>query len=266
MKQKFSGQLDAYIRQSGLPLRRVASQSGIPHQTLFNWLKGAQPRWHAGLPADLQRLGASLSLTGNEITLLLRLAGCISRRSEWFDLQEVSMESALRIPKGWFATGDDPDKLDKYEMGVDPAVTYASRPCVTIKAGPEPSEFAALAQAIKADAYQGKRLRFSAAVRSTDVENRAALFMRVSGANGKILAFDNMRSRPITGAKDWTQYAIVLDVAKEAEDIIFGFLLSQQGQVWMADVHLEAVNQTVPTTDLLAEVAAYFPVNLDFEQ
>lgn len=173
------------------------------------------------------------------------------------------MESSFRIPKGWFVTGDAPDK---YEMGVDPAVTHAGRPCVTIKAGPEPTEFAALAQMIKAGAYQGKRLRFSAAVRSADLENRAALFMRVSGADGKMLAFDNMRNRPITGTHDWENHAVVLDVDQEAEDIIFGLLMSLKGQVWMADVHLDTVERDVPTTDLLPEVAPYFPVNLGFEE
>jgi hypothetical protein len=263
MPRKFSRQLDTYVRQAGLPLRRVASQSGIPHQTIFNWLKGSQPRWHAALPQDLHRLGATLGLNDDDITLLLRLAGCIVGPTGLFDMQEVPMESSFIIPKGWFITGDSPDK---YEMGVDPCMTYENRPCVTIKAGLEPTEFAALAQMIKADAYRGKRLHFSAAVRSEEVENRAALFMRISGSTGKMLAFDNMRNRPITGTIDWTHQAIVLDAAEDAEDIIFGMLLSLKGQVWMADVHLEVVDRDVPTTDLLTEISAYFPVNLEFDE
>ena len=172
------------------------------------------------------------------------------------------MESSLRIPKGWFVTGD---ATENYEIGVDPAVAYKNSPCVTIKAGPEPTAFAALAQTIKAEAYRGKRLHFSATVRSTELENRAALFMRISAANGKMLAFDNMRNRPITGTNDWTHHTIVLDVAEDAEDIIFGILLSLKGQVWMADVCLDVVGQEFPTTDLLTEIAPYFPVNLGFE-
>jgi hypothetical protein len=177
------------------------------------------------------------------------------------------MESTLRIPKGWFVTGDaSGTAIPDYDIGVDPDLTYNKRPCVTIKARPNPSEFAALAQQIKADAYRGKRLRFSAALRSQDVPNRAALFMRISGANGKLLAFDNMRERFITGTIDWEQHQIVLDVSEEAEEIVFGFLLSLDGQVWMADVKLETVDQTVPTTDILEEIAPYFPINLDFEE
>ncbi|MBN2147241.1 MAG: hypothetical protein JW726_07625 [Anaerolineales bacterium] len=263
MRRKFSGLLGAYMKEAGLPLRRAADESGIPHQTLFNWLQGSQPRWHAALPRDLQRLGSALGLNDDEITLLQRLAGCIPQRTGLIHQEEVLMQGSYRIPKGWFVTGDAPQE---YEIGVDPGVTYEGRPCVTLRAGAEASEFAALAQMIKADAYHGKRLRFSAAVRSLEAENRAALFMRVSGAEGKMLAFDNMRNRPISGTSDWAQYAIVLDVVEQAEEIIFGILLAQQGQVWMADVRLEDVGQEVPTTDILAEVAPYFPVNLGFEE
>ena len=38
------------------------------------------------------------------------------------------------------------------------------------------------------------------------------------------------------------------------------------GQVWMADVQLEVVDVSVPTTDILEESAPYVPVNLDFEE
>jgi hypothetical protein len=263
MNRKFSGQLEAYVRQAGIPLRRIASQSGIPHQTIFNWLKGSQPRWHTALSEDLHHLGDTLGLNDDEITMLLRLAGCIPVRSELFDLQEVPMENSYRIPKGWYVTGDAPEK---YDLGVDPGTTWEDHPCITIKSRPDPVDFAALAQGIKADAYHGKRLHFSAAMRSAGVENRAALFMRVGGVNGKMLAFDNMRNRPVTGTNDWTPHAIVLDVAEEAVDIIFGILLSLKGQVWMANVQLNVVDKDVPTTDLLAEIAPYFPVNLDFQE
>lgn len=260
---KFAGQLEAYIKQASLPLRRVASLAGIPHQTLFNWLKGTRPRWHDALSGDLYRLGSTLGLADEEITDLLRLAGCIPAQSGLLDGQEALMKYSLRIPKGWTVSGDAPYK---YEMGRDPTITYENRPCVTIKAGPDPSEFAALCQSFKADAYRGKRLRFSAAVRSADVENRAALFMRVGGADEKMLAFDNMRNRPITGSNDWGHYAIVLDVAEEAETITLGVLLSLNGQVWMADVHLDEVGPEVPTTDMIGEMIPSSPVNLEFTE
>ncbi len=90
--------------------------------------------------------------------------------------------------------------------------------------------------------------------------------MRVGGADDKMLAFDNMRDRPITGTNDWTRHAIVLDVAEDAETIVFGILLALNGQVWMADVHLDVVGTDIPTTDILEELIPNVPVNLEFEE
>jgi len=75
-----------------------------------------------------------------------------------------------------------------------------------------------------------------------------------------------MRDRPITGSSEWAHYAIVLNVAEEAENIVFGVLLSLNGQVWMGDVHLEGVGLDVPTTDLLEEWIPDLPVNLGFDE
>ncbi len=100
MEQKFSGQFDAYLRQASLTLRQTASLSGIPHQTLFNWLKGAQPRWHAALPEYLQRLGAALNLAEDKVRLLQHLAVCVSARAGLFAMQEVPIQGLMRIPKG----------------------------------------------------------------------------------------------------------------------------------------------------------------------
>jgi hypothetical protein len=259
---KFAGLLDTYVHQAGLPLRRVASQSGIPHQTLFNWLNGTQPRWHAALPKDLHRLGDTLGLAEEEMTQLLRSAGCMAARSGLFDSQEFAMENNWRLPKGWFVAGDNPAK---YSMGIDDSVTYENRPCVSIKGSPDSTSFATLMQSFKAEAYLGKRLRFSAAVRTANVQGWAALWMRVDDAEGKILAFDNMERRPITSTTDWTYYAIVLGVAKDATGIFFGILLSGDGQTWMSDVQLDEVGEDVPVTDTLGELPKK-PVNLGFDE
>jgi hypothetical protein len=90
--------------------------------------------------------------------------------------------------------------------------------------------------------------------------------MRVRDSSGNLLAFDNMRDRFISGTNDWAHYSIVLDVAEDAEDITFGFFSSAAGQTWMADVKLEEVDSNVPTTDIVEEIAPYFPTNLDFKK
>ena len=264
MNRKFSGQLDAYLRQAGLPLRRVASQSGIPHQTIFNWLKGSQPRWHAALPGDLHRLGKTLGLADEEITHLLRLAGCIAERSGFIDGQETPMKYTFRIPKGWDASGDVPGK---YEMGLDPSVTYENCPCATIKAGPDPSEFAALCQTFKADAYRGKRLRLSGYIQSKDITQWAGMWLRIDGPKGEPLGFDNMEKRPIKGTADWNKYEIVLDVPENAKELAFGLMLTGSGQIWMAALNFEAVGKEVASTSTMSSPGVQSaPTNLSFDK
>lgn len=259
----FSGLLTSYIKQSGLSLRKVASEAGIPFQTLYNWMKGKHPRWYAALPDDLHRLGVSLQLSNAEIEHLQRLGCGSTLRLGLFKTGEVSMSNALHIPKGWTFGGDAPQK---YEMGLDPEVTYGELPCLTIKSLPNPTDFGALLQTFKADTFQGQRLRFSAMVRSVGVENIAALWMRVGGANNAMLAFDNMSNRPIAGTTGWTNYSVVLDVAPEAETVGFGFFLSMGGQVWMSDIHLEVVGKEVPTTDMIEDILQELPTNLDLKE
>ena len=273
MDRKFAGQLTTFIGQSGLPVRRVASLAGIPYQTIYNWIKGTQPRWYDGLPGDMRRLGEALNLSAGEITLLLQLAGCLSLRSdgitrqsalqtELFSVQEGYMENVMRVPNGWFVAGEAPEC---YEMGIDPVVRYEGHSCITIKARPDPRQFGTLLQVIQAVAYRGKRLRFSAAVRAMDVSHWAGLWMRVDGLDGKMLAFDNMMNRPITGTRDWAQYAVVLDIPEDAQAILFGILLEQQGQIWMGNVHVDEVNQDVPTTSPANIPPPLHPVNLGFD-
>lgn len=261
--RKFAGVLGTYIHQAGLPLRRVASQAGIPHQTLYNWINGTQPRWHTALPQDLHRLGNALGLVDKEMTQLLRAAGCMAARPLLFETQEIPMENSYRMPKGWFLVGDAPET---YDLGVDPNVTFENHPCITIVGRPDSEDFAGFGQSFSADYFHGKRVRFSAAIRSVDVDNRVSLWMKVDGPNGKRLAFDNMKDRFVTGTTDWAHYSIVLDVSEEAEKISLGFFMTETGQGWIGDIHLDIVGKDVPTTNIEAEIAPYFPVNLGFDE
>ncbi|MCU0491280.1 MAG: hypothetical protein MUD01_06825 [Chloroflexaceae bacterium] len=260
MSDDFGAQLDAFIRQAGLPVRRVASYAGIPHQTLFNWLNGTRPRWHPALTDDLHRLGLALGLASEEIDLLLQRAGCLPQRETEPQMKENPMSEKLVLPKGWFAAGSHPKT---YHMGLDPAVRYEQSVAACIKATESPEGFGTLMQMFKADAYRGQRLRFAAAVRAASVEQWAGLWMRVDGPNNQMLAFDNMRSRKISGSCDWTCHAVVLDVADSAINIAFGILLQGAGQVWLAGVRVEPVGTDVPVTEATCPVA---PTNLDFSE
>jgi hypothetical protein len=71
--------------------------------------------------------------------------------------------------------------------------------------------------------------------------------MRVDGASpGE--AFDNMSDRALQGTRDWTPFAIVLDVPMDAVKIFTGLLLVGHGTVWADDLRIDVVTSGTPTT------------------
>ena len=172
------------------------------------------------------------------------------------------MSRTPSMPRGWLAAGSHPSG---YEMGLDPGAGPDRGGAAYIKAGEDPQGFATLMQTFKADAYRGKRLRFSAAVRAEGVEKWAGLWMRVDGGTDQMLAFDNMANRPITGTRDWETHAVVLDVPEQSSRVALGILLGGAGQVWMAEGRVEPVGLDVPTTDIGAVMSDH-PVNLSFDE
>jgi len=139
--------------------------------------------------------------------------------------------------------------------------------------------FGVITQALRADSYRGKRIRFSAWVKQQDVTaDVAGLWLRVDGP-GQTLAFDNMTGRALSGTSDWHQVFIVLDVAENALGFSFGALLHGKGALTIDDMQLEIVGGSEavtnadpphPSNDSAAVANSYLrslstPVNLDFE-
>jgi len=91
--------------------------------------------------------------------------------------------------------------------------------------------------------------------------------MRVDGAGGRMVAFDNMAGRPVAGRTDWDHYEVVLDVPDEAGAIALGVLLVGEGQAWVSDFNVEIVGPEVQTTDAgMVAALPEQPQNLDFSE
>lgn len=172
------------------------------------------------------------------------------------------------IPDGWFMGGDN---VGAYEVASDLTVVHSGYASAVLRSrrAVVPG-FGTIAQIIKADEFLNKRVRFSAYVRTGQISGSAGLWMRVDDRDhsSQPLSFDNMHDRPIQGNTDWRRYDIVLDVPREAGTITFGVLLNGGGTVWLDDVTLEVVDQSVPSTDIEARRRQLpdKPRNLDFEQ
>ncbi len=154
-------------------------------------------------------------------------------------------EVTASIP-GWFPAGSNPND---YTMARDRNTTHGGKASAYVKSiVPRPGGFGTLMQSFKADAYCSRRVRLSGFLRSEDVRNWAGLWMRVDGAKGEVLAFDNMQDRAVKGTTDWTRYEIVLDVPEAGQQIAMGLILDGPGQVWMDDLKIEVVGKEVAPT------------------
>jgi hypothetical protein len=183
-----------------------------------------------------------------------------------------------QIAEGWRVWFRE---LEGIEMGLDREVHHGGTNSAFIKANqPGPRYIAASAmQTFAADAYRGQRIRLSAYLKLDQVVGGASLSLRCDSQD-KIVAWDNMPTRKMTGTTDWQKCEVVLDVPPDSVSMSAGFMLqSRSGQVWADDFQLEVVDRDVPTTDsgVPMLVAASFtdknirpeqtqPVNLDFEK
>ncbi len=146
----------------------------------------------------------------------------------------------------WAASGSHPQE---YEMGGDPAVAPGTDGCGFIHSITEETNgFGTWMTSIGAAPYRGKRVRLTASLRTADVEQGALLWLRVDDAKHNALAFDNTEDEPLTGTSDWKEFTLVLDVAEEADSIVFGSLLLKGGEMWTADLKLDAVGSDVAVT------------------
>lgn len=147
---------------------------------------------------------------------------------------------------GWSLTGSSPQD---YAYGSEVQGLTSTSACGYLKSRTtQAGGFGTLTQAFKGNEYLRKRLRFSAYVKTQDVEQWVGLWMCVYASYQRVLSFDNMQGRPIRGTNDWRKYEIVLDVPQESIIISFGVLLAGAGYTWLSDVQFETVSESVPTT------------------
>ncbi|MEW2395871.1 hypothetical protein [Streptomyces sp. NPDC046862] len=202
--------------------------------------------------AEVRKLEAESERTIAETTKIL---------SE-FRVRSSNVVGDNALPTGWYVTGARPED---YEFGVDTQVFRSGRASAFIQARPGAKEFASLAQAFKADAYRGKRMRLSAMLRTSNVANWAGLWLRVDDALHNVMAFDNTSdARSISGTQSWDRRDVVVDVPEGGASIRIGFILAGEGRVWCDDVEFEEVGLDIPVTRNIQGLREH-PENLDFE-
>ena len=178
--------------------------------------------------------------------------------------------------KGWFLTGAAPQK---YQLYLDGKVYNTGTKSACIKSIADEYEagnnfsggdFGTIMQSFNAKNFVGKRVRFSAFVKSREIDDWCGLWMRIDGpsSHNPTLRFDNMQNRPIKGTTEWNHYSVVLDVPDNATGINIGMLITGKGQVWLDNAAFQEVDCNTPTTDLIYNYDNLpdWPINLSFEE
>lgn len=171
--------------------------------------------------------------------------------------------------KGWMVTGTNPEM---YQVELDGRVSHKGGNSVSLRSGEgqdvTTNHFATVMQQFQAEAYKGKRMRFTGFVKAEEVEGWSGLWMRIDDKQQNVIGFDNMERRAIKGTAEWNLYACVLDVPEEATAISIGILLSGKGKVWLDACGFEEVSLNVPVTSGEGdeEELPVEPQNLSFSQ
>lgn len=150
------------------------------------------------------------------------------------------------LPVGWKRNDSD-----SYSITVDTNTKHSGSASAAIRftCGDE-AGFASLSQNFDADDYRGKRIRLSGWLKSENAKS-AGLWMRLDG-DRRLLGFDNMMDRSVTGTTDWKRYEVVLDVPAETVSVFFGTLVDGKGQIWVDDLKFEIVGSDVTPTNQLS--------------
>ena len=134
-------------------------------------------------------------------TLLLAAAvacaSCSSTTTAKRDARPVQEGSVA----GWFLSAP---RLQAFEIGVDREVHFSGAASGRLASTERGSGAGTMMQSISAEAYRGKRLRFTAVLKTRDVDGWTGLWMRVEKPD-RHGAFDNMQQRPLRGTTEWTR-------------------------------------------------------------
>ena len=204
-----------------------------------------------------------MSPTLHPLVILASLTLCSAVRAEPAAPKPPAKTAKLAI-KGWYVY-DEP--TGTYESDVDRTVSRSGKASGRLRSVPaQTNGFGALGQRFSGELYRGKRVRFSAFVRTDTVGNAAGISLRIDtqGADGKTpppLIYSTIDQQPLRAQTEWTPLALVVDVPADAVQVAIALLLRGGGAAWIDDVKLDVVDKSVPLTAMPTQ-----PRNLGFEE
>lgn len=204
--------------------------------------------------AETRKLDAETERIKAETTIYLR------------DVESAQTDlSESELPRGWHTAGSRPED---YVMGIDHFIKLSGHASAFIEGQEGARGFGTMMQSCGAGGYRGRRLRMSGRIKTENVAQSAAFWLRIDGQKRRnTLKLDNMHDRQLRGTVDWQWCNIVMDVPSKAVRMAFGFMLSGTGRIWVDQIKFDTVEEDVPTTSLVIPSERWDwedPTNLDF--
>ncbi|EIC20687.1 DUF4145 domain-containing protein [Thiorhodovibrio frisius] len=138
-----------------------------------------------------------------------------------------------------------------YMADEDTSIFRSSPTSLTIKQVSKPKEKdpsrSGICQSIKTDNFRGKRIKYSAFIKVSSLEQWAYMYV-LSGDLYPVEGIKGSKEQPLE--KDWSQLSMVFGIPESHEKpyIKFCFSLWGGGQMWIDDVKWDVVNNTTPVT------------------
>lgn len=162
----------------------------------------------------------------------------------------VASAATFEKPKNW-SWGSTGYGAERYQMGVDSAVTWEGKPALAIAgAGMVGAAFGDIHNFTSATGYAGRRVRFSGVYKLADVDGWAGAYLLAY--DGVSYQLNPMSPPAAIGGKgnqtDWTPFNVVIEVPKDASTLRMGLLLAGNGRAWLSNLKFEEVADDVPLT------------------
>ncbi|HKQ60769.1 MAG TPA: hypothetical protein VJS92_05740 [Candidatus Polarisedimenticolaceae bacterium] len=157
-------------------------------------------------------------------------------------LAALAARAGAAPPDGWRLSSADPEHRRYYELSLDRTVSRQGAACARLAwKGPGPEETqASFHQAVRAEGYRGRRVRFAGWLRAEEAEF-AGLWLRVDGMHAGHLAmldYAGSAEEGPPGTLDWRRIELELDVPAAAEVLRYGASLAGPGRIWLDAVEL----------------------------
>ncbi|HYD53468.1 MAG TPA: hypothetical protein VEA99_12605, partial [Gemmatimonadaceae bacterium] len=173
--------------------------------------------------------------------------------------EESAVRGGRAVPAGWASGGEG------FEVGLDSSTrvegrwSLVSRRTAREAWGPG-AGFGVASQFPRVGAAAGRAVRLSGWIRTEGVTTGyAGLWARADGPGNRVLSFDNMGTRGVSGTTAWARYEITIPVDSAATGLALGVLHPGDGTAWFDSLRLEVVGPPRPRQPLPPGVPSFEP-------